>query len=116
METKIVTLNDSDKQNTKILFIFKIITIIMSVIILGLLVGIIVLAVKKSKEKIITKEINTNKEVEQLQQFFNYVSNKEGYIESWNELYGQNISNIDYSKNNKIQNSFKTGGLIIILI
>ena len=54
METKIVTLNNSDKQNTKILFIFKIITIIMSAIILGLLVGIIVLAVKKSKEKIIT--------------------------------------------------------------
>ena len=111
METKIVTLNDSDKQNTKILFIFKIITIIMSVIILGLLVGIIVLAVKKSKEKIITKVINTNKEEDQLQQFFSYLTNKAGYIESWNELYGQNISNIDYSKNNKIENSFKTGGV-----
>jgi hypothetical protein len=41
-------LNGSDNQTTrKILFKFKIITIILSVIILGLLIGIIVLGIKK---------------------------------------------------------------------
>ena len=111
METNNVSLYNSDIKTTKTLFIFKIITIIMGVIIIGLLVGVIVLGVKKQKEKIITKEISANNEEAQLQQFFNYITNKAGYIESWNELYGQNISNIDYSKNNKIENSFKTGGV-----
>jgi acetyl esterase/lipase len=73
-------------------------------------VGVIVLGVKKQKEKIITKEISANNEEAQLQQFFNYITNKAGYIESWNELYGQNISNIEYAKNGKIENSFKKGG------
>jgi hypothetical protein len=41
-------LNGSDNQiRPKILFRFKIITIILSVIILGLLIGIIVLGIKK---------------------------------------------------------------------
>ena len=35
---------------------------------------------------------------------------KSGYIESWNELFGENISDISYAKNNKIENSFKIGG------
>ena len=52
-------LNGSDNQiRPKILFKFKIITIILSVIILGLLIGIIVLGIKKQKEIIITKEVN----------------------------------------------------------
>ena len=91
-------LNDSDNQTTrKILFKFKIITIILSVIILGLLIGIIVLGNKKQKEIIITKEVN--KEEDPAQKILNYLLDKTGYIESWNELYGQNISNIEYAKN-----------------
>ena len=69
----------------------------MSVIILGLLIGIIVLGNKKQKEIIITKEVN--KEEDPAQKILNYLLDKTGYIESWNELYGQNISNIEYAKN-----------------
>lgn len=102
-------LNGSDNQTTrKILFKFKIITIILSVIILGLLIGIIVLGIKKQKEIIITKEVN--KEEDPAQKILYYLLDKAGYIESWNELYGQNISNIEYAKNGKIENSFKKGG------
>ena len=91
-------LNGSDNQiRPKILFRFKIITIILSVIILGLLIGIIVLGIKKQKEIIITKEVN--KEEDPAQKILNYLLDKTGYIESWNELYGQNISNIEYAKN-----------------
>jgi hypothetical protein len=91
-------LNGSDNQTTrKLLFKFKIITIILSVIILGLLIGIIVLGIKKQKEIIITKEVN--KEEDPAQKILNYLLDKTGYIESWNELYGQNISNIEYAKN-----------------
>jgi hypothetical protein len=91
-------LNGSDNQiRPKILFRFKIITIILSVIILGLLIGIIVLGNKKQKEIIITKEVN--KEEDPAQKILNYLLDKTGYIESWNELYGQNISNIEYAKN-----------------
>lgn len=32
---------------------------------------------------------------------------KSGFIESWNELFGENISDISYAKNDKIENSFK---------
>lgn len=35
---------------------------------------------------------------------------KSGYIESWNELFGENISDISYAKNDKIENSFKIWG------
>ena len=102
-------LNGSDNQiRPKILFRFKIITIILSVIILGLLIGIIVLGNKKQKEIIITKEVN--KEEDPAQKILYYLLVKAGYIESWNELYGQNISNIEYAKNGKIENSFKKGG------
>ena len=102
-------LNGSDNQiRPKILFRFKILTIILSVIILGLLIGIIVLGSKKQKEIIITKEVN--KEEDPAQKIFYYLLDKAGYIESWNELYGQNISNIEYAKNGKIENSFKKGG------
>ena len=80
----------------------------MSVIILGLLIGIIVLGNKKQKEIIITKEVN--KEEDPAQKILYYLLDKAGYIESWNELYGQNISNIEYAKNGKIENSFKKGG------
>ena len=91
-------LNGSDNQiRPKILFRFKIITIILSVIILGLLIGIIVLGNKKQKEIIITKEVN--KEEDPAQKILYYLLVKAGYIESWNELYGQNISNIEYAKN-----------------
>ena len=91
-------LNGSDNQiRPKILFRFKILTIILSVIILGLLIGIIVLGSKKQKEIIITKEVN--KEEDPAQKILNYLLDKTGYIESWNELYGQNISNIEYAKN-----------------
>jgi acetyl esterase/lipase len=37
-------------------------------------------------------------------------SNKAGYEEQWNDLYGEKISNISYSKNDIIENSFKKGG------
>jgi len=102
-------LNGSDNQvRQKVLFRLKIITIILSVIILGLLIGIIVLGIKKQKEIVITKEVN--KEEDPIQKMLYYLMDKAGYIESWNELYGLNISNIEYAKNGKIENSFKKDG------
>jgi len=102
-------LNGSDNQiRQKVLFRLKIITIILSVITLGLLIGIIILGIKKQKEIIITKEVS--KEEDPIQKILHYLLDKAGYIESWNELYGLNISNIEYAKNGKIENSFKKGG------
>ena len=38
------------------------------------------------------------------------MKDKAGFIESWNELFGESKSNVSYAKNDKIENSFKVGG------
>ena len=105
MESKKETFHDSNPTIIpKLSPRFIIIIIILSIIILLLIVGIIILGVKKRKEKIITKEININNdEIDQAQKLINYILDKAGYVESWNELYGQNISNISYAKNDIIE-------------
>ena len=112
MEGTADALNDLEKSmNPKLSLKFKIVIIILSVAIAGLLVGVIVLGVKKQEEKIVTQEIIKEKDEENpTQQIIYYLMNKAGYIESWNELYGENITDISYVKNNKIENSFKIGG------
>ena len=111
MEGRVDALNDLEKaMNPKLSSKFKIVIIILSVVIVGLIVGIIVLGVKKQEEKIVTKEVIKEKEEDPIQQLFKYLKDKSGYIESWNELFGENISDISYSKNGKIENSFKIGG------
>ena len=91
MEKKADSLTDLDENTTnkKLLFRFKLILIILSVIILGLIIGIIVLGIKKQEEKIVTKEIIIDKDDDPVQKIINYLLDKGGYVESWNELYGQ---------------------------
>lgn len=108
MEGRVDALNDLEKaMNPKLSSKFKIVIIILSVVIVGLIVGIIVLGVKKQEEKIVTKEVIKEKEEDPIQQLFKYLMDKSGYIESWNELFGENISDISYAKNDKIENSQK---------
>ena len=91
MEKKADSLTDLDENTTnkKLLFRFKLILIILSVIILGLIIGIIVLGIKKQEEKIVIKEIIIDKDDDPVQKIINYLLDKGGYVESWNELYGQ---------------------------
>ena len=110
-EERADNLNDiEDAINPKFPLKFKIIIIILFVVIVGLLAGVIVLAVKKQKEKIITKEVVKEKEEDPIEQLGNYLKDKAGFIESWNELFGESKSNVSYAKNDKIENSFKVGG------
>ena len=100
-------LNKSDKK-------FKIL-IFTIIILIGLLIGIIILS---NKKKEINSEKNELKSNEKEQSNFPLLNKpqqqlyeKGGYLEPWNDLYGNKTINISYAENNLILNSYKINGI-----
>ena len=94
----------------------KILIIALIVVITGLIIGIIIYAItksnddKKDEEKNDDKDKEDDKDDKDDEDDWREIYEKAGYIESWNDLYGIQKSNLSYAKNDKIINSFKKGG------
>ena len=119
---------DTEKSNSK----FKIMTIIFSILSLGLLIGLIVAIIvkqntinnlkdekdaitneKDEKIKTITEEkSNIEKELKDLKDQLNYVNifKKSGIYDEWYNIYGIKNENISYGQNDKIPNTYKEKG------
>lgn len=80
----------------------------LSVIIIGLLIGIIILATKKvASNENDQNTTNVQKKTNELEQ----ILMKSGNLEPWYDVYGNKTDKIKYSKNGKIENSFKINGI-----
>ena len=101
-----------DISNPKISLKLKIFIGLLLVIIIGLLITIIILAVKKVGKN------DTNESTSNLQKTYELENKNEeqilmksGKIEPWYDVYGNKTDYIKYSKNGKIENSFKINGI-----
>ena len=126
MENKLNdTSNEKEEENevpkeSKSPNLAKILIIALIVFITGLIIGIIIYAITKSNDDKNDEEKNDDKDKEDDkddkdddeddEDDWREIYEKAGYIESWNDLYGIQKSNLSYAKNDKIINSFKKGG------
>ena len=101
-----------DISNSKLSLKMKLFIGGLLVIILGLLITIIILAVKKvDKKENNENTTNLQKTYELLNEKEEQILMKSGNIEPWYDVYGNKMDNIKYSKNGKIENSFKINGI-----
>ena len=82
-----------------------ILIVFLIVVIIGLIIIIIIFAASKSNN-----EENKKNDDDDDDDDWREIYEKAGYVESWNDLYGINMSNLSYVKNDKIINSFKKDG------
>ena len=102
---------EENKKN-KLYTIIKILIIIFSIIIIGLIVGIIILSVQKKANDKEEKNSQDKKDIKLPEevQLSDQLAGKAGYLEPWYDLYGNKTINISYAQNDLIPNSFKEGG------